>query len=58
MEIRNLQAENNWQKSQYFMMLRLVVTGKKQTPPLFETMAVIGQTTVLKRLQQAKSLII
>lgn len=57
-EIRNLQAENNWQKSQFFMMLRLAVTGKKQTPPLFETMAVIDRTTVLKRLQQAKSLII
>lgn len=57
-EIRNLQAENNWQKSQFFMMLRLAMTGKKQTPPLFETMAVIGQTTVLQRLQQAKSLII
>jgi glutamyl-tRNA synthetase len=35
------------------MLLRLAVTGKKATPPLFETMAVMGKELVLARLQAA-----
>ncbi len=48
--IRQLQEKNNWKKSQYFMMLRIAVTGQQATPPLFETMRVIGREEVLKRL--------
>jgi len=32
------------------MMLRLAVTGKTATPPLFETMEVLGREKVLARL--------
>lgn len=48
--IRNLQESNDWHRGQYFMMLRIAITGKKATPPLFETMTVIGQEMVLDRL--------
>lgn len=51
--IRQIQEEKDWHKGQYFMMLRLAVTGEKATPPLFETMQVLGQAMVLERLQQA-----
>lgn len=51
--IRNLQETNDWHRGQYFMMLRIGVTGKKATPPLFETMTVIGQQIVIDRLDTA-----
>ena len=55
--IRELQEQRNWKKSQYFMMLRVAVTGKTATPPLFETMQVLGKEKTLKRLRAALSAI-
>lgn len=55
--VRNLQEANDWHRGQYFMMLRLAVTGRKATPPLFETMAVIEKSTVLARLEKAIKLV-
>ncbi len=51
--IRQLQEQHDWHKGQYFMMLRIAVTGQKATPPLFATMEVIGRDLVLARLRQA-----
>lgn len=48
--VRSLAQKHNWKPAQYFMMLRVAVTGKTATPPLFETMVVIGRSPVLKRL--------
>lgn len=53
MALRQLQEEQHWTKRQYFMMLRQAVTGRTATPPLFETMAVLGQQVVISRLQAA-----
>lgn len=55
--IRKLQEDNQFKKSQFFMMLRLAVTGKKQTPPLFETIHALGKDLTLKRLRQAIQII-
>jgi len=49
--IRELETNYQWQKKQYFMMLRVVFTGRKATPPLFDTISVIGKNESLKRLQ-------
>jgi glutamyl-tRNA synthetase len=38
---------------QLFAVLRTAVTGKTVTPPLFESMAVIGRETVLRRIENA-----
>jgi glutamyl-tRNA synthetase len=54
--IRTLTQEKGYKKSQYFMMLRVAITGKTATPPLFETMAVIGKQEVLRRIEQAGQL--
>jgi len=35
------------------MMIRIASTGRKATPPLFETMQVIGKEAILQRLTQA-----
>jgi glutamyl-tRNA synthetase len=55
--IRQLQEKHDWHRGQYFMMLRLAVTGKKATPPLFETITVLGQNEAVKRLESALNLI-
>ncbi|MBP9670266.1 glutamate--tRNA ligase [Candidatus Woesebacteria bacterium] len=49
-KVRSLAEDNGWKPGQYFMMLRLAVTGKTATPPLFETMQVLGRDVVLMRL--------
>lgn len=52
-QVRTLAEQNGWKPGQYFMMLRVAVTGKTATPPLFETMQVIGRDKVISRLRQA-----
>ncbi|MBI3096667.1 MAG: glutamate--tRNA ligase [Planctomycetes bacterium] len=37
-------------KGDFFMLLRVAVTGKTATPPLFETMEVLGSAVVSERL--------
>lgn len=54
--VRAMQEEHGWHKGQYFMMLRIAVTGKSATPPLFETIEVLGKEKTLKRLQAARAL--
>ncbi|MBU0974348.1 glutamate--tRNA ligase [Patescibacteria group bacterium] len=51
--LRKLQENKEWKKNQYFMMIRVAVTGKKATPPLFETIEIIGKKLTLDRLNQA-----
>lgn len=51
--IRELQEKQDWKKNQYFMMLRIAATGKKATPPLFDTLYVIGKEQLLLRLDSA-----
>lgn len=51
--IRELQEKNEWKRGQYFMLLRLTVSGEKATPPLFDMIAVLGKVKTLERLQSA-----
>ena len=55
--IRDLQENNNWKKGQYFMMLRLAMTGRKVSPPLFETIHALGKDTARDRLAKAHQLV-
>jgi glutamyl-tRNA synthetase len=43
--------------SQAFGILRVAVTGQKVSPPLFESMEIIGKEKVLARLQTAIKLL-
>lgn len=54
--LRALQEKHDWHKGQYFMMLRLSATGRTATPPLFETLAVLGKTETVARLSGAQKL--
>lgn len=49
--LRGLQEIRDWKKSQYFMMLRVAVTGETATPPLFETIEALGKPVTLQRLK-------
>ncbi len=40
-----------WKPKDYFMTLRLVVTGRKDSPPLIESMTILGRETVRFRLR-------
>jgi glutamyl-tRNA synthetase len=42
---------------QMFQPIRVAVCGKLVAPPLFETLEILGQATVLKRLEQALALL-
>jgi len=49
---RDLVAKNNWHVGNFFMALRIAITGKPVTPPLFESMELLGKEEVLKRLER------
>ncbi len=46
-----------WSPKQLFMPIRIAVTGKAATPPLFETMEVLGKEVCRRRLQDAIALL-
>jgi len=49
--LRDLSAKNNWHVGNFFMALRIAITGKPVTPPLFESMELLGRKEVLERLE-------
>jgi glutamyl-tRNA synthetase len=46
-----------WKTKHAFMLLRLSVTGRKASPPLFDTMAVLGKEITRRRLRRAAEVI-
>jgi glutamyl-tRNA synthetase len=42
---------------EFFMPLRVALTGRTATPPLFETMSVLGRAKVRRRLRHAQDLL-
>jgi glutamyl-tRNA synthetase len=47
-------AAKLWQPKSVFMALRVAATGRKETPPLFDTLAAIGHMKVIERLGLAQ----
>jgi glutamyl-tRNA synthetase len=50
-------TELGWKTKHAFMLLRLVVTARKASPGLFDTMAVLGKEVTRRRLRQAAELL-
>ncbi|MCX6724797.1 MAG: glutamate--tRNA ligase family protein, partial [Candidatus Shapirobacteria bacterium] len=48
---RKIAEEQNYHIGKFFMAIRIALTGKTGTPPLFETMEVLGKEKTLKRLR-------
>ena len=55
--MRALAEQLGLKAGQLFSLLREAVTGRKISPPLFETMAVIGKEKVLERISQAEAIL-
>lgn len=51
--LRAYVEESGFSPNQVFGLLRVAVTGQKVSPPLFESMEIIGKEKVLERLEQA-----
>jgi glutamyl-tRNA synthetase len=51
--LRDLCEAQGWKVGDLFMAIRVAVTGRTATPPLFETMMAIGYGRTLARLQAA-----
>jgi glutamyl-tRNA synthetase len=51
--LRQLVEELGLKPGQLFGILRSAVTGQKVSPPLFESMEIIGKETVLRRMRNA-----
>jgi glutamyl-tRNA synthetase len=51
--LRELVEELELKPNQVFGILRVAVTGQTISPPLFESMAVIGKENVLERVRNA-----
>ena len=51
--LRALADETGWKPGDLFTPVRTAVTGAKISPPLFETMELLGRDTTLARLDHA-----
>jgi glutamyl-tRNA synthetase len=51
--IRGFSEKSGWPAAELFMTLRIATTGRAASPPLFETLAVLGKETVRRRLRRA-----
>ncbi len=51
-DLVNSANEKSWNRGEFFMALRLAVSGSKITPPLTESMIILGREEVLTRLKQ------
>jgi glutamyl-tRNA synthetase len=55
--LRALVADLNLKPNQVFGILRVAITGQKVSPPLFESMEVIGKQKVLERVKRGIELL-
>ena len=51
--LRALAERLGWSSRDFFMLLRVAVTGRTVTPPLIESISRLGKGTVLNRLERA-----
>jgi glutamyl-tRNA synthetase len=55
--LRALAEARGWKAGDLFMAIRVAVTGRTATPPLFQTLAALGRERVLARLDAATELL-
>jgi nondiscriminating glutamyl-tRNA synthetase len=53
--LRALAESRGWKAGDLFMAIRVAVTGRTATPPLFDTLVALGRDRVLDRLERAES---
>jgi len=50
---RKLAVQIGWKPADLFMTIRVVICGSKESPPLFESLIVVGKDESIKRLDRA-----
>jgi glutamyl-tRNA synthetase len=55
--LRALAEERGWKAGDLFMAIRVAVTGRTATPPLFDTLVALGKERTLDRLDRAAALL-
>jgi glutamyl-tRNA synthetase len=55
--LRQLAEDRAWKVGDLFMAIRVAVTGKTATPPLFDTLVALGYERTLARLDAARALL-
>jgi nondiscriminating glutamyl-tRNA synthetase len=55
--LRHLAEERGWKAGDLFMAIRVAVTGRTATPPLFDTLVALGRDRALARLDRATELL-
>jgi glutamyl-tRNA synthetase len=55
--LRALCEANAWKVGDLFMAIRVAITGRSATPPLFDVMVAIGYEATLGRLEAAAALL-
>ena len=55
--LRALCEDHGWKVGDLFMAIRVAVTGRTATPPLFDTMVAIGYDRTVARLRAAHDLL-
>jgi glutamyl-tRNA synthetase len=55
--LRSLATELNLRTGEFFGLLRIAITGRTATPPLFQTMSLLGKEKCLKRFRIALQLL-
>jgi nondiscriminating glutamyl-tRNA synthetase len=51
--LRRLAEERGWKAGDLFMAIRVAVTGRTATPPLFDTLVALGYERTIERLDRA-----
>jgi glutamyl-tRNA synthetase len=55
--MRAVAESNGWKAGDLFMAVRVAVTGRTATPPLFDSLVALGRDRVLRRLDDAVALL-
>ncbi|MGZ9276848.1 MAG: glutamate--tRNA ligase, partial [Candidatus Limnocylindrales bacterium] len=55
--LRALAEVRGWKAGDLFMAIRVAVTGRTATPPLFDTLVALGRDRVVSRLDHALAVI-
>ncbi len=55
--LRALAEERGWKPGDLFMAIRVAVTGRTATPPLFDILVALGRERTLERLDRSRALL-
>jgi glutamyl-tRNA synthetase len=55
--LQKLVKEKSWNTGEFFMNFRIAITGSKITPPITDSIEILGRQKTLKRLRRVISLI-